>query len=606
MILQALVKYYDILAEDPESGISKEGYSKAKISYALNLSENGDLLEIIPLKQEVKRGSKTVELPIEDIVPEQIKKSSGIASNFLCENASYALGLSKIENDGINSDKNRARALRCFEAFKEIHNTILENEKSSEGKALVNFVNKWDCEMAHEHKAVIPYLEELLKGVNVVFKLDGGGFIHKNQLVKLAWENYKEQSLDGIRMQCLVTGENTIIERLNPAVRGIRNAQSAGASLVSFNATAYESYGKDKMQGLNSPIGKKAAFAYGTILNELVSDKNHSMNLGDSTVIYWAESSNKLYQDIAALFFDPDELEKSESMDADKLKRDTKASEIVGDVLKKIAIGTAIEDWSNAIYKIDDKVKFYILGIAPNAARLSIRFFIRDSFGDFIKKITQHYQDMKIEKEYDDNKDYISFWRILNQTVSPNAKEKSSSPLLSGAVLRSILEGRPYPESLFSQIIIRIRAERNINYEKAAIIKACLLRKNKYMEVLTMSLNQESENMPYLLGRLFAVLEKVQFDANGSSTLKDRYFSSASATPSVVFPVLLRTSQHHISKAKNGGYMEKHISEIIEKMDIISNSVPSNLSLEQQGVFILGYYHQRNNLYKKKEVSLEI
>lgn len=606
MVLQALVKYYDILADDLESGISKEGYSKAKISYALNLSENGDLLEIIPLKQEVKRGSKTVELPIEDIVPEQIKKSSGIASNFLCENASYILGLSKIENDDINGDKNRERALRCFEAFKEIHNMILENERSSEGQALVKFVNKWDCKIAHEHKAVIPYLEELLKGVNLVFKLDGGGFIHKNERVKLAWENYKEQSLDGIKMQCLVTGENTIIERLNPAIRGVRNAQSAGASLVSFNSTAYESYGKDKMQGLNSPIGKKAAFAYGTILNELISDKNHSMNLGDSTVIYWAESSNKVYQDIAALFFDPDELEKSESMDEDKLKRDTKASEIVGNVLKKIAIGTAIDDWSNAIYKVDDKVKFYILGISPNAARLSIRFFIRDSFGDFIKKITQHYQDMKIEKEYDDNKDYISFWRILNQTVSPNAKEKSSSPLLSGAVLRSILEGRPYPESLFSQIIIRIRAERNINYEKAAIIKAYLLRKNKYMEVLTMSLNQESESMPYLLGRLFAVLEKVQFDANGSSTLKDRYFSSASATPSVVFPVLLRTSQHHISKAKNGAYMEKNISEIIEKMDIISNPVPSNLSLEQQGVFILGYYHQRNNLYKKKEVSLEL
>ena len=350
------------------------------------------------------------------------------------------------------------------------------------------------------------------------------------------------------------------------------------------------------MQGLNSPIGKKAAFAYGTILNELISDKNHSMNLGDSTVIYWAESSNKVYQDIAALFFDPDELEKSESMDADKLKRDKKASDIVGSILKKIAIGTVPEEWSNAIYKLDDKVKFYILGISPNAARLSIRFFIRDSFGDFIRNITQHYQDMKIDKEYDDNKEYISFWRILNQTVSANAKEKSSSPLLSGTVLRSILEGRPYPESLFSQIIIRIRAERNINYEKAAIIKAYLLRKNKYMEVLTMSLNQESGNMPYLLGRLFAVLEKVQFDANGSSTLKDRYFSSASATPSVVFPVLLRTSQHHISKAKNGSYMEKHISEIIEKMDIVSNPVPSNLSLEQQGVVILGYYHQRNNL----------
>lgn len=595
MILKALVDYYDILSEDPESGISKEGYSKAKISYALNISIEGKLLEVLPLKQEVQRGKKNVEIPLDDIVPEQIKKTSGIASNFLCENAPYVLGLFKIEEaDGDKEiEKKKDRSSRCFEAFKELHNKILENETCNEAKAIVAFVNSWDCLTALENEALSPYLDELSTGANMVFKLDGGDFIHRNKKIKSVWENYKDNDSEGVKMQCLVTGENTVIEILNPAIRGIRGAQSAGASLVSFNARAYESYGKDKMQGLNAPIGKKAAFAYGTILKELVSDRNHSMNLGDATVVYWAQSSKKIYQDIAAIFFEPDDLEDDEG----RPKRDPKATKIVGSVFEKISKGISMDGFDG----LDEDVSFYVLGISPNAARLSIRFFIKDSFGEFMKKITKHYEDMRIEKEYKDNKDYISLWRILNQTVSPNAKEKSSSPLLSGSVLRSIIEGRPYPESLFSQVIIRIRAERNINYEKVAIIKAYLLRKNKYTEVLTMSLNQESENAAYILGRLFAVLEKVQSDANGSSTIKDRYFSSASATPSVVFPVLLKTAQHHISKAKNGGYMEKHISEIMEKIDIMSNPIPSNLSLEEQGVFVLGYYHQRNNLYKKKE-----
>lgn len=595
MILKALVDYYDILSEDPDSGISKEGYSKAKISYALNISKEGELLEVLPLKQEVQRGKKKVEIPLEDIVPEQIKKTVGIASNFLCENASYTLGLFKIEDadNDKEREKKKDRSAKCFEAFRELHNKILENETCEEAKAAVAFVNSWDYSNAIENEALSPYLDELLTGANMVFKLDGGDFIHRNKKIKSAWENYKDNDSDGVKMQCLVTGENTVIERLNPAIRGIRGAQSAGASLVSFNARAYESYGKDKSQGLNAPIGKRAAFAYGTILKELVSDRNHSMNLGDATVVYWGQSSKKIYQDIAALFFEPDDIEEGEG----RPKRDPEATKVVGSVFEKISNGIAMDGFDG----LDEGVSFYVLGISPNAARLSIRFFIQDSFGGFVKKITKHYEDMRIEKEYKDNKEYISLWRILNQTVSPNAKEKSSSPLLSGAVLRSIIEGRPYPESLFSQVIIRIRAERNINYEKAAIIKAYLLRKNKYTEVLTMSLNQESENAAYLLGRLFAVLEKVQSDANGSSTIKDRYFSSASSTPSVVFPVLLKTAQHHISKAKNGTYMEKHVSEIIEKMDIVSNPIPSNLSLEEQGVFILGYYHQRNNLYKKKE-----
>ncbi len=589
LILQSLVKYYEILAEDENSDIPRLGYSMVGVSYALNISKEGELLGVIPLKVPSENGKKM--LPQSMIVPEQEKKASGIKSNFLCENSTYSLG---IDNSG-----KPERTKSCFEAFKELHNKMLSGIDCDEANAVIKFVNLWDVQKASEHPALKDWIEEITAGANMIFRLDGVGYIHQNEMIKKEWEKYKTNSENGSLMQCLDFGQKAKVARLHPNIKGVRGAQSVGASIVSFNAKAYESYGREDEQGLNAPISEYSTFAYTTVLNSMISDNAHKKYIGDTTIVFWAESKQKVYQDMASLFIDPSEIESEEKM---KYVRDKSAVKEIKSIFEKIANGQAIGGYSGCF---DKNVKFCILGLSPNAARLSIRFFIVNDFGDFISNITKHYQDLQIEKQFQTESSIFSLWRLLNETVSPKSRDKDASPLLSGAVIRSILTGSPYPAALFNSVMIRIRAEHDINYYKAAIIKACLLRnKNsiRFKEVLTVSLNEQSNNRAYVLGRLFAVLEKAQQDASEgklNSTIKDRYFTSACATPASVFPILLRLSQHHISKAEYGYVSDNKISKILDMLDIEQNPIPAHLSLDEQGVFVLGYYHQKNALYRK-------
>lgn len=587
MILQSLARYYEILAEDENSEIPRRGYSRTGVSFALNISKDGELLGVIPLRIQSYNGKKMV--PQSMVVPEQEKKSVGIKSNFLCENSSYLLG---IDNNG-----KPERTKKCFEAFKELHYKVLEKVECIEAKALLNFITNWEIDNALQHIALKDCLEDITSGANIVFRLDGVGYLHQKKEIQRAWEEHKSGFEGSKRMQCLDCGEDANVARLHPNIKGVRGAQSVGAAIVSFNAKAYESYGREDEQGLNAPVSEYAAFAYTTVLNCMLTDNAHKQYLGDTTVVFWAESPQKLYQDMASLFIDPGELEVGENS---KYARDMGAVKEVKAIFEKVSTGLAIGDISGAI---DKNVKFYILGLAPNAARLSVRFFIVDNFGNFVSKVSKHYQDLRIEKQFESDKEIFSLWRLLNETVSPKANDKATSPLLSGAVLRSILTGTPYPTALFNSIMVRIRAERDINYYKAAIIKAYLLRNSKkFREVLTMSLNEESDNRAYILGRLFAVLEKAQQDASDGqlkSTIKDKYFTSACATPASVFPVLLRLSQHYISKAEFGKANDIRISKILEKLEIEQNPIPTHLPLDEQGVFVLGYYHQKNALYRK-------
>lgn len=593
MILQSLVKYYEIMAEDEQSGIPKPGYSMAAVAYALVLSKEGELLDVLPLKDKIGKGGK--EIARKMLVPEQVKKTSGMSSNFLCENSGYMLGIDKKGKP--------ERSKECFECLKELHNKILAGVDCDEARAVVAFVNSWEPDKAAEHAALKNCLDDITDGGNLVFRLDGGGFVHQHPVIRQAWEHYKAAPSETAVMRCLVSGEEETIARLHPSIKGVRGAQGTGASIVSFNARAYESYGRLEGQGLNAPVSEKATFAYTTVLNHMLSDSAHKLFLGDSTVVFWAESSKPVYQDMASLFFDPGELEERKQTN-DGFVRDERAVREVKAIFSKIANGSPIGDYSAAF---DANTAFYALGIAPNVSRLAIRFFVRDSFGGFVEKVSRHYEDMRIQKQYPNEPDILSVWRLLNETVSPKASDKSASPLLAGAVMRSILTGLPYPSQLYNAVLTRIRAGDEINYCKASIIKAFLLRnkKNKNKEELTLALNENSTNTAYLLGRLFAVLEKAQQDANSgiNTTIKDRYFSSACATPASIFPILLRLSQHHIAKAEYGKTSDKRIEKIMQALEIENNPFPAHLSLDAQGIFILGYYQQRNALWAKKDTN---
>jgi len=605
MILQALTRYYEILQRDPESDIAPPGYTSTGVSYALHLSEAGELLDVFPLFEQVQRGKKTVEVPRRLVVPEQVKRSSGIAANFLCDNPVYVLGLSGKES------RDAEYARKRFEEFRTLNKALLQQADCEMARAVMAFLDRHDPETVGEHPALAGQMEGMLKGGNLVFMLHGL-FAHDDANIRQVWEAHiaGKQAVLG---QCLVTGETAPIARLHASLKRVRGAQPTGATLVGFNGPAYESYHRD--QGLNAPVGERAVFAYTTALNYLLSqgEPTPPILLGDATVVYWAESEKQEYSAFFAQMFGAGY--GAGTADQGERKR---AEERLSSIAHKVQRGQAV-DLAAVQQDLDPNTRFYVLGLAPNAARVSVRFFIAEPFGKVVERIMQHYADLAIIKEFPDQTDYLPLRAILNETVSQKGQSPEPAPLLAGVVMRSILSGAPYPAALFNAILTRVRVDMDdsknriykINYTRAAVIKACLTRKYRnhpqhpFQEVLSMSLNKQSTLPAYVLGRLFAVLEKVQQEAIGSmnASIKDRYFTSACATPKTVFPVLLRLSQHHIAKAEYGYASDRRIQELLDLLDVEKNPFPAHLTLDEQGVFILGYYQQRADFFTKNNTA---
>ena len=590
MILQALVDYYELLAAAGE--ISRPGYGMANVSYALNLSPQGVLIGVMPLRYEEERGKKKVEVARSMTVPKQVKRAVNVAANFLCDNSGYVLG---IDNKGKPD-----RTKQCFEAFVALHHAVLDGVDSVAAQAVLSFLDAWQPERATECPPVAEALDQLTAGLNIVFHIAGVGFAHEDPAVCRAWEDRRAQGTDAPVRQCLITGRPAPVARLHPSIRGVKGGQSMGTSIVSFNAPAFESYGYDGMQGMNAPVGEYAAFAYSTALNHLLAKPDYKQSYGDTTVVYWAKSVQPIYQQLLAYTLNPQPAPSDDdAQSSGDAAADSAAEGLLAAVFKRLVEGRPVGELEGAL---DMDTRFYILGLAPNAARLSVRFFLQDSFGNIIEHVTRHYRDLAIEHAPIDY-EYLPLWKLMEETVSPMSRDKASSPLLSGAVLRAIFSGQAYPEALFTAVLLRIRAERAISRGKAAIIKAYLLRaaKDDYKEELTVGLSEESSSKPYVLGRLFAVLEKAQQDANPgiNATIKDRYFNSACATPVLVFPTLLKLSNAHITKATYGYVSERKIRDLMDRLEMDGDPYPDRLTLKEQGVFILGYYHQLKANYTK-------
>lgn len=611
MILQALNRYYEILTNDPESTIAPYAYCTANVSFALNLSPTGELLDLILLFEKIQRGKATVDVPRKMNVPEQVKRSSGIKANFLCDNSAYVLGI---------SDKGEeAYALNRFQAFRDFNTQLLTQAACIPGNAVRAFLEAWEPITRRDYEPISSKLEELVKPGNLVFMVEGiPGFVHEDPEIRRVWETYRAGGEEEV-MQCLVSGEKAPIARLHASLKGVTGSNSSGATLVGFNAPAYESYNRSKGQGLISPVSEKAAFGYTTALNYLLSreNPNRKFQLGDATVIYWAESRNPAYAMIFADLFGVDWTDANLQEETPGASRDRKAEARLKEIAEKVKRGHALDN-SRLLEGLDPETQFYVLGLSPNAARISVRFFYTDPFYKVVQKIMAHYEDLRIVEEWADEPTPISIRQMVNETVSKKASDPKAAPLLAGAVFRSILQNTPYPAALYYAMLNRVRADmddkekriRKIHYIRASIIKAYLTRKYRNQEnprikeALCMSLNEQSTNQAYLLGRLFAVLEIAQREAvNPDATIKDRYFTAACATPATVFPVLLRLSQHHISKAKYGYATDRRIEKILDKLDIENDPIPAHLSLDEQGIFILGYYHQRAAYYPAKNID---
>lgn len=576
MILQALVKYYDNLEE--EGKVSRLGWCHAKVSYEINLSSEGDIIGITSRKIEDMRGKKTVWVPANLVVPEMVTRSSGVAANFLCDNSKYMMG---IDAEGTNP-----RIIDCFQATKEKHKVILKSAQGKTARAILAYFEKWDPQKAAEHPILREYLEELTEGGNLIFSVEGQEAQADEEICD-CWENYRAQNGGEDNGICLVTGKRAEISRIHKAIKGVPGAQSSGAALVSFNAPSFESYGKE--QSYNAPVGKYAEFAYTTALNYLLSQRDYTFSLGDSMIVYWAESGKEQYQKCFLNMFKPTKDNQKKLKDIfDSLKEDTKVY---------------LED-----AEMDPKQNFYILALAPNAARLSVRFFYVNSFGKILQNIAEHYERLKIIKPAREEQVYLGIRDMLNETVNQKSKDKTPVPNMAALVLQAILSGGRYPASLYTDTLIRIRAEcGNVNWKRAAIIKAVLIKNYNCMKgEAFMESNDDCKDVSYILGKLFCVLEEVQWEASNrtiKTTIRDRYFNSACATPAIIFPVLLKLKNSHMKKLERDKIglkvdLEKKIARLMEKLP---PKLPERLTLQEQGEFNIGYYHQQQDKYKKGE-----
>ena len=584
MILQALTAYYEQLVR--QGKLSAPGWDDSfKVSYELRLNDAGQLVSVLDLRTETKMGKKTVLAPRAMRVPAHVKRASGIAANFLCDNSTYLLGADEKGKPERSTD--------CFKACAKLHHTILDGVDSPAARALLAYFDSWDPAQAATHPLLAEQWKEITGNANLIFGYEAAdhshSFVNDDLAIQNAWQaHYNDRSADSDMGQCLITGKYAPIERTHPNISGVPGAQSSGAALVSFNAPAFCSYGHE--QGENAPVSKYAAFAYTTALNRLLADRNHCKHVGDTTILCWAENAEPVYQDAMSMFlFGADGAVGIQESD-------------VQAALKRLSAGQTVPFLEK---ELSPDQHFYLLGLAPNAARLSVRFFLRDTFGSFAQNLQKHAEEMEIDCSEKEKFRTLPIWAVVNETTrTVPGQPAKPSPQLAGDLLRAVLTGGRYPATLLNGVTLRIRAEQAVTRGRAAAIKAYYLRNyptelNK--EVYTVSLN-ETTNVPYLLGRLFSVLEAVQKAANPgiNTTIKDRYFNAACATPGMAFPTLLRLSQKHLRKLNDGlaTYYDNQISELMAQLP--ESGFPARLSLPDQGKFAIGYYHQTQKRFAKK------
>ncbi|WP_373652302.1 type I-C CRISPR-associated protein Cas8c/Csd1 [Schlesneria sp. DSM 10557] len=570
MILQALNSYYERLAAEPDSDIAPAGFSRQKISYAVVLDPDGSLHGIEDLR--TGDGKKKVAASLL-VCGDSKPPGAGVNPCFLWDNPAYMLGYKP-------DDPKPERTRQAFEAFRQRHLELEQTIQDPQFSAVCRFLEKWDPAQSVEH----PGLVEIGTGFGL-FRIRGKSqFVHEVDSVRQWWRDQLQQATTSTEAelgQCLVTGRKAPIARLHdPKIKGVSGAQSSGAAIVSFNLDAFESYGKE--QSRNAPVSETAAFQYCTALNSLLADRSRRVQIGDATTVFWTEKPTPMENIFGLVLGNPP-------------PEDEGLLNKLQNILHLIAQGKYPAELG------DKETPFYILGLSPNAARISVRFWRVSSLGEIVANLQQHFVDLSLQHR-ESEPDFISPWQILRETVRDS---KDIPPQLSGALMRSILSGQAYPQMLLAALIRRVRADRELRYLRVAPIKACLNRQFRLnsspTQEIAMTLDPNREDVAYCLGRLFAELEKTQEDAlpGINDTIKDRYFGSASATPAAVFPRLIRLSQHHLGKLEKGKrlFHEKRFQEIVGKLQ----KFPGHLNLQDQGLFAIGYYHQRQDFFIRKE-----
>ena len=589
MLLQALIHYYDVLAASGK--VPPFDATSAPVGFALDLNSDGTVKRIVSLYETAENGKsipKTVDAPL-------YTKRSGTASNgyFLNDNTTHMFGC-KYKKIGGKSE--RVLTKECFAKFTDLHHKVLDGCHGVKAKSVLKFV---DSITPGEYPQIIDENLEMLSRKKaqprIMLRDENGDDLFKDPEIRDAWDAYleAEQTDPNVRkMIDLVDGKKTPVQMLHGSVKGIGNSAN-GVTLASYNSAAFESYGLKR--GEISPMSAKNEQKYVAALNYLFAKPDYVSRIGTAGqipslyVTYWAENGSNVYQDIFA-----DEYDGRHNLDRDDLRM----------IVRQIIAGTVVSCNGNTI-RPDEK--FYILGISANRARLVVRFFYQSSFGDVLQNVYQHQKRLEIEGAKDGN--IISTYRILSETVHQEKGKPlktNPNPVIAAGLYKAIMQNTYYPEAIYSQMMARIKVENSISYSRAEILKAYLIKNGTRVpkEVLTVSVSKESSYTPYVLGRVFAVLEKIQKDVSPSitSTIKDKYIARAASDPVVVFPRLLQLSQTHQRKLSTAGkvYYSNMLDDLMTKLP---ENFPKHLTLEEQGAFYLGYYHENQELYKKKNAE---
>lgn len=577
-ILAALTKVYDRLAEDRK--VPPFGYSSEKIGFLISLNEDGTPAGS-PIDLRLGTGKKLTARMLD--VPQPSKRTSGIAPNFLWDKTSYVLGVTA--GDGKRLADEHA-------AFVKRHNDALAATDDPGLRALLAFLRDWTPDTF----AALGWPEEM-KDQNVIFTLESdrlsNRYLHDRSAARAVWADLASSGTQQTQAVCLVSGKTAPIARLHPAIKGVWGGQSSGVSIVSYNKDAFESYGHE--QGDNAPVSEAAAFAYTAVLNRfLESDSRNRLQIGDASTVFWADASDAPTAELAENAF----LAMLGGIDEDKQAGEVRA------ILDKIRQGLPVHDFAP---HLSEGVRFYVLGLAPNAARVSIRYWFEDDFGHLTENYRRYVEDIRIAPPPRDP--YPPLWRYLQETAVLGKRE-NVPPNLAGEVLRAILTGTRYPLTLLSNILMRLRSDKSVTALRVALLRAVLIRNYGYTDKeAPVAFDPDNTNKGYLLGRLFAVYEHVQSAALGrnvNATIKDKYYGAASAQPRKVFAILESGSANHLSKvgkARPGARvnLEKEIGAIMGLMSPGDDPFPPSLSAEQQALFGLGYYHQRNQFFVAKD-----
>lgn len=592
MILQALNDYYRRKCDDPDPAqrLPVFGLEQKEIPFVLEITTEGELVQLLDTRSLNEKKKKVAQI---FRVPQGVKKTSGVAANLLWDTLEYVLGVDT-----------KGKPERVAEQHAQFLARIQALPQSARDDAGIQAILKFfGCFNLAQLEAQPAWPQALESNAVMSFRLYGDvDLVCQRPAVVKAVLNVTTDE-DARLVVCLVTGDDAPVQRLHSSIKGVWGAQSVGANIVSFNARAFESYGKTERQGENAPVGQAAAFAYTTALNHLLhKNSNQRIQVGDASTVFWADRDSEFESVAADIFGDPPK---------DDPDRGARAVQ---------ALFSAIQ--SGKLGGLDEGNLFHVLGLAPNAARISIRFYYCLPLQELGERIRQHFNDLEMARgDYDPQ--YPSLKRLLQALClatagQPHGDIERVPPSLGGSIVDAVFAGPdvPYPSLWLNAAVGRCRAEQSVNYYRAAAIKACLNRRIRRSPISTTNPHYEKEFLPmldlnnmssaYRLGRLFAALERIQEASAGgagklNSTIRDRYYGAASSTPVAVFTTLLRLKNAHLKKlpVAQSVWFEKLLGEILDSV----TDFPTHLPLPDQGRFALGYYHQRQDFFTKKTVD---